>query len=516
MFKVTNVYVIGMFATVGGLLFGCDISSMSGLVSNPVYIGYFNVDSSALSGAVVAVMSAGSFVGAIIAGFLSDHLGRKETILISACCWVVGSILMCAAQNVGMLIVGRIINGLAVGGASMVVPVYQAEIAPRNIRGRIVSFQQWAITWGILIQYLVQYGCSYIPGGNTWPGGNTAVFRIPWGVQMVWGIGLAIFILGFPQSPRWLADKDRWDETLEVLADLHGKGDVNNEEVQYEYREIQAAVKFDREQGANSYIECFKQGYAGRTFLGMCIQMWSQLTGMNVMMYYITFVFQGAGLSGNTANLTASLVQYILNVLATIPAILYLDRWGRRPTLIYGAFAMCIFLFIVGAIMGARGHAVSDPTNPAVNWALAEGDTSGSIALIVMIYLFVCSFATSWGPCSWTYPSEIFPLRIRSKAVALATATNWAFNTGLAEWAPPMMQSINYKAYFFYAIMNLAAGIHVFLACPETKGRTLEEVDALFNSGVPAWKSKHVDSHELAAKLEGDDANIEKKEVESA
>jgi MFS family permease len=152
MFKVTNVYVIGLFATVGGLLFGCDISSMSGLVSNQVYTGYFQINTAALSGAVVAVMSAGSFVGAIIAGWLSDHLGRKETILISACCWVVGSILMCAAQNVAMLIIGRIINGLAVGGASMVVPVYQAEIAPRNIRGRIVSFQQWAITWGIMIQ----------------------------------------------------------------------------------------------------------------------------------------------------------------------------------------------------------------------------------------------------------------------------------------------------------------------------------------------------------------------------
>ncbi|KAI8583511.1 hypothetical protein K450DRAFT_204553 [Umbelopsis ramanniana AG] len=499
MFKVTNVYVIGLFATIGGLLFGCDISSMSGLVSNQTYMDYFGVaDSPAKAGAVVAVMSAGSFVGALVAGVLSDKLGRKETILIAAICWIIGSTLMCAAQNLGMLIVGRIINGFAVGGASMVVPVYQSEIAPRNIRGRIVSFQQWAITWGILIQYLVQYGCSYVPGADT---GNTAVFRIPWGIQMIWGIGLAIFILGFPQSPRWLADKDRWDECLATLADLHAGGDINNEEVQFEYREIQAAVKFDREQGANSYIECFKQGYAGRTILGMCIQMWSQLTGMNVMMYYITFVFQGAGLQGNTANLTASLVQYILNVLMTIPAILYLDRWGRRPTLIYGAAAMSIFLFIVGAIMGGRGHAVVTD-NPSVNWSLDPSDKSSSIALIVMIYLFVCSFATSWGPCSWTYPAEIFPLRIRSKAVALATATNWAFNTGLAEWAPPMMEAIQYKAYFFYACMNLAACIHVYLACPETKGRTLEEVDVLFTSGVPAWKSSHVASEELAAKIE--------------
>lgn len=153
MFKVTNVYVIGLFATIGGLLFGCDISSMSGLVSNQTYMNYFGVaDDPAKAGAVVAVMSAGSFVGALVAGVLSDRLGRKETILIAAICWVVGSTLMCAAQNLGMLIVGRIINGLAVGGASMVVPVYQSEIAPRNIRGRIVSFQQWAITWGILIQ----------------------------------------------------------------------------------------------------------------------------------------------------------------------------------------------------------------------------------------------------------------------------------------------------------------------------------------------------------------------------
>jgi MFS family permease len=166
MFKVTNVYVIGLFATIGGLLFGCDISSMSGLVSNQTYMDYFGVaDSPSKAGAVVAVMSAGSFVGALVAGVLSDRIGRKETILVAAICWIVGSTLMCAAQNLGMLLVGRIINGLAVGGASMVVPVYQSEIAPRNIRGRIVSFQQWAITWGILIQVKSLYDdvciCGY-------------------------------------------------------------------------------------------------------------------------------------------------------------------------------------------------------------------------------------------------------------------------------------------------------------------------------------------------------------------
>lgn len=183
-----------------------------------------------------------------------------------------------------MLVVGRIIAGLCVGLASSIVPIYQAEIAPKEIRGRIVSLQQWAITWGILIQYYIQYGASFTGGGPNNPNQGTAAFRIPWGVQAVPAILLFFGLFFFPRSPRWLASNDRWEEALKVLAELHGKGDINHPKVLAEYTEIEEALRFEREMAVSSFKELVAPKMAQRVFLGMSVQMWSQLSGMNVMM----------------------------------------------------------------------------------------------------------------------------------------------------------------------------------------------------------------------------------------
>ncbi|KAG0037560.1 hypothetical protein BGZ89_008225, partial [Linnemannia elongata] len=186
-----------------------------------------------------------------------------------------------------------------------------------------------------------------------------------------------------------------------------------------------------------------------RVFLGITLQSWSQLTGMNVAMYYIVFIFQGAGITGQNANLQASSIQYVLNVLMTIPAILFIDRWGRRPVLIIGSIFMALWLFLIGGLMGAYGSALVSPGNATTTWAI-QGNDSASHAVIACSYLFVCSFAISWGPVSWTYPAEIYPLRIRSKAVSLSTASNWAFNFALAYAVPPLLESIQYRTYFIF------------------------------------------------------------------
>ncbi|KAG0030155.1 hypothetical protein BGZ82_007545 [Podila clonocystis] len=478
---LNNVYFLGGFATMGGMLFGFDISSMSGVVGTKRYQEYFNFPSSSLQGGIVASMAAGSFVGALIAGPFADKYSRKYTIMLAASIWIVGSIIQCASVNVGMLIVGRIVNGIAVGLASMIVPVYQSEIAPKNIRGRIVSLQQWAITWGILIQFFIQYGCSKIQ--------SNASFRVPWGIQVVPGAILLAGTVLFPFSPRWLADQGRWEETLTVLANLRANGDRNDPLVQAEYKEIEDAVNFDKTQAARSYAELFRKPAVRRVFLGMTLQSWSQLTGMNVAMYYIVFIFQGAGITGEDANLKASSIQYVLNVLMTIPAILYIDRWGRRPILLAGSTFMALWLFLIGGLMGRFGSATSFDGNKTTTWAIQNNDPA-SHAVIACSYLFVCSFAISWGPVSWTYPAEIYPLRIRAKAVSLSTASNWAFNFILAYAVPPALQHIQYRTYFIFAAFCVAMTIHVFFMFPETKGRTLEEMDEVFNSDVPAWKTR--------------------------
>lgn len=185
--------------------------------------------------------------------------------------------------------------------------------------------------------------------------------------------------------------------------------------------------------------------------------------------------------------LTAS-IQYILNVALTLPAILFLDRWGRRPSLLLGSFGMMTLLFAVGALEAVYGQPNRDPSLAAISWALV-GHPSVSKAVVAMSYLFVCTFAVTWGPTSWTYPSEIFPSKIRAKAVSLATASNWAWNCALAFAVPPLLWSINWKMYMIFATFNGAAFIHMFLTAPETKGKTLEEMDDVFDSGRPAWKA---------------------------
>ncbi|KAG0369674.1 high affinity glucose transporter [Gamsiella multidivaricata] len=490
---LNNVYFLGGFATMGGMLFGFDISSMSGVVGTERYQEYFKHPSSSLQGGIVAAMAAGSFLGALMAGSLGDRISRKRTIMLAACIWIVGSIIQCASVNAGMLIVGRIINGVAVGLASMIVPVYQSEIAPKNIRGRIVSLQQWAITWGILIQYFIQYGCSFIQ--------SNAAFRIPWGIQVVPGLILLAGISVFPYSPRWLADQDRPEEALEVLANLRANGNKNDPAVLAEFKEIQDAITFDRTLAARSYAELFRYPNAKRVFLGMTLQSWSQLTGMNVAMYYIVFIFQGAGITGQNANLQASSIQYVLNVVMTIPAILFIDKWGRRPVLLVGSTFMALWLFLIGGLMGRFGSATSFDGNSTTTWAISN-NSSASHAVIACSYLFVCSFAISWGPVSWTYPAEIYPLRIRSKAVSLSTASNWAFNFILAYAVPPALQNIQYRTYYIFGGFCVAMTIHVFFMFPETKGRTLEEMDELFNSDIPAWKTRALPASKLEHDIE--------------
>jgi len=221
-------------------------------------------------------MPAGSFVGALLVTKLADLLGRKKTVIISGWIFVLGSILQSAAVDRSMLVVGRILSGLGVGIASAIVPIYQSEITAPDIRGRLVSMQQWATTWGILFQYFVEFGCSYING--------TASFRIPWGLQMIPAIMLSLGMMAFPESPRWLIDHDRSPEALTILADLHGRGNPDNALVQLEFAEIREQVAFERTEGAKSYMDLFKRGVLRRVGLGCSLQMWSQLSGINVMM----------------------------------------------------------------------------------------------------------------------------------------------------------------------------------------------------------------------------------------
>ncbi|BGP27342.1 high affinity glucose transporter [Rhodotorula toruloides] len=491
-----NQYLVGSLPTLGGLIFGLDISSMSAQLSNPYYLSTYNHPDSTLQGLINAVMPLGSFFGALFNSYLCDFLGRKWCIIISGWLWVIGAIVQSTSKNVGALMGGRVVAGLAVGLASAIVTIYQAEITKPQLRGRIVSIQQLSIIVGICVQYFIQFGFSYLESDNS--------FRIPWALQLIPGAILGSLMFIFPESPRWLMDHGRDDEALQILADVHAAGDTEDSLVQLEFSEIKRQIAFDNQQGAKSYLDLLKPDVRLRVFLGCADQMWSQLSGMNVMMYYVVYVFQGAGLQGRRAELIASSVQYALAVACTLPAVIWLDKIGRRPLLVGGSAAMATCLMIVGALQKTLGHKLVGAEAAATTTWVVTGHKAGSYAIIVFSYLFVCSFSATLGPVSWTYASEIFPTRVRGKAVSFATASNWIFNFILSMTTPDAFRNIQYRVYFLYGTFNVCSFFHFLFMYPETKGRTLEEMEEIFDgtNTFRAWRAPPAKGAKTVADLE--------------
>ncbi|KOS16821.1 High-affinity glucose transporter [Escovopsis weberi] len=472
MYRIWNIYVLAAFGTIGGMIFGFEISSMSAWIGSDQYLEYFNYPNSSQQGGITASMSAGSLIGSLLAGWLADKMGRRIALQIAAVDWIVGAVLQCSSQNVAHLVVGRIVSGLAIGVTSSQCIVYLSELAPSRTRGRIVGIQQWSIDWGILIMYLISYGCSISID-------TPSAFRISWGLQAVPGAVLFVSLFFFPESPRWLASKDRWEECHEVLANLHAKGDRDNLVVLAELEEVREAARIAAESNSLGYIGLFAPNMWKRTMVGVSAQVWQQLLGGNVMLYYLVYIFNMAGLSGNVA-LTSSIIQYVIFLVTTGGVLFVIDRIGRRWLLIYGAIFCGIIHFIVGAVMAVNGHHVdSIDGNEILKWQIGGPPAKSVIALC---YIFV-------GIWAWIYCGEVFPLKYRAKGVGLAAAGNWAFNLALAFFVPPAFTNIQWKAYMIFGTFCIAMVFHVYFTYPETAKKSLEEIDELFEKGIPAWRS---------------------------
>ncbi|KIY46120.1 sugar transporter [Fistulina hepatica ATCC 64428] len=473
-FTVYNPYAIAATAVLGGFLFGSDMTSVSAFLDVDSYLDYFHHPDDTTQGGITASMPAGAFIGALVAGPISNRLGRKKSISFSTIFWIVGCALSSASQDVAMLVVSRVIKGICVGWTSSQVPVYLAEQSPKAIRGRLVGAQQLAITVGLLVMFYVSYGCSFLDG--------VGAFRLAWGLQIIPGAILGLMMQFLPESSRWLAGHDRFEEAEEVIARIHNLP-MDSPEVQEEMEEIREAIRIERESAEIGYMDLFRWKLLSRTIAGISVQVWSQLCGMNVMMYYIVYVFQMAGLSGNT-NLISSSIEYVITFVMTIPAVIWVDKWGRRPTLLVGSAFMAIFLFATAGLLASDGYYVPDGVadNADIRWTINGAPSKGVIACS---YLFVASFAITWGPVSWIYISEIFPRSIRAQGSGVATSTNWIFNFALAFFVPPAFKNIQWKTYIIFAVFCVASFIQVFFTFHETKGRSLEEISDLFEAR--AW-----------------------------
>lgn len=312
--------------------------------------------------------------------------------------------------------------------------------------------------------YYITYGASFT--------GTKAAFQVPWSVQIVPAVVMFTGLYFVPRSPRWLASKDRWEEALKVLADLHGNGDPSHPIVQAEYTEIKEAMEIDAAMGKVSWKELVDPKSFQRISSGIFIHIWTQLSGNNALLYYITYIFQMAGLTGNT-KLIASSIQYVINVVMTLPAILFLDKVGRRPALIFGSITMMAFLYATAGLLKVYGHGVPGGLdgNAVVTWVVHGPASSGVIACT---YLLVASYSTTWAPISWVYPPEIYPIRLRGKVVSVATSANWILSFAINYFTPPAFQNLAWKTFLIFGTFNVASGLHAFFFFPETKGKSLE------------------------------------------
>ncbi|GAA5936407.1 sugar porter family MFS transporter [Sporobolomyces koalae] len=467
---------VGMaaFAAFGGFLYGYDTGYISGVKEMPAWVAIFGdrqpdgtyMLSSGTNSIVTSILSAGTFVGALLAYPAGDFLGRRFGIISFLCLFFIGVALQTAATKLSEFAVGRVFAGLGVGGTSCLVPMYQAECAPKSIRGGLVACYQWMITIGLLIAAIVVNGTKNING--------RAAFQIPIGLQFIWGMILVVGLLLLPESPRYLLMKGRDEKARKSLSRIL-RDAPDSQQVNEELAEIAANLHHERSLGNASYIDCFRSGpgrNALRTWTGIGLQALQQLTGINFIFYYGTQFFENAGIN---RPFLITIATNVVNVGATIPGIWAVDKLGRRGLLLYGAAGMAVSQLIVAAV------GVATPAN----------DQTSQKVLIAFVCIFIAHFAATWGPLAWVVTSEIYPTTTRAKQMSLSTASNWLLNFGIGYATPylvdkaPGSAGLQSNVFWIWGGCCVLCFLFTFFFIPETKGLSLEQVDILYrNSSI--------------------------------
>jgi sugar porter (SP) family MFS transporter len=423
----------------GGLLFGYDTGVISGalLFIGRDFHGLTSFDKELLT----SILLIGAAVGALAAGRIADRIGRRPTVLGTAALFVLGVMLAAFAPSYGVLVTARVVIGLAVGSASMVVPLYIGEVVPPRIRGALVSFNQLAITTGILASYLVDYGLA---SRQNW--------RLMFGLAAIPAILMFVGMLFQHESPHWLVAQGREDEARAVLRRVRDEGDI-----EAEIAEVR--VLSTRHSGLR---ELLSPAVRHVMIIGVALAVFQQITGINTIIYYAPTLLSSAGL-GNSAALLANVVNGAVNVLMTIVAIRLLDRTGRRPLLLSGTTGMVAGMLLV-----------------AVTFAVGGSHLHGGTAYIAIagLLLYTGSFAIGLGPVFWLLISEIYPVKIRGQAMSVATMANWGANFVVTISFLTLLSAIgNAGTFFLFAGLSVVSLAYFQRQVPETKTRSLQDIE---------------------------------------
>ncbi|MCF8372614.1 MAG: D-xylose transporter XylE [Bacteroidales bacterium] len=460
------VFMLTLVATLGGLLFGYDTAVISGTVGSleKFFIdpfGYTETYANFIEGLVVSSALIGCIIGGLVGGLVSLHLGRKRGLMLAAILFLFSALGSSMPEFlirplgegdhtfINIFIVYRIIGGIGVGLASMLSPMYIAEVAPPHIRGKLVSWNQFAIIGGMLVVYFVNYSIA-LQGDDSWL--NNIGWRWMFASEAI-PAGIFLLLLFFvPETPRYLVIKNKDEQALRVLTKINGPAKAN---------EILADIK-------NTVAHKSGKILAFGVFvivIGIMLSVFQQFVGINVVLYYAPEIFKNMG-SGTDSALLQTIIVGIINLAFTVVAILSVDRFGRKPLQIIGALGMAGFMFALGFTFFFK--------------------QLGLAALVFMLGYVAC-FAVSWGPVTWVLLSEIFPNRIRGRAMAMAVAAQWISNYFISSTFPILdkssflVEQFNHGfAYWIYGIMGLLAAWFVWKWVPETKGKTLEEMESLW------------------------------------
>ncbi|MDL2245718.1 D-xylose transporter XylE [Parabacteroides sp. OttesenSCG-928-J18] len=448
------IFAITLVATLGGLLFGYDTAVISGTVDSikanfiiPNGLGDFAL------GATVSSALIGCIIGGLISGFLSNRYGRKRSLQIAGFLFFLSALTSAFPEvlfftkgepSIGLLLAFncyRIIGGIGVGLASAVCPTYIGEIAPADMRGRMVSFNQFAIIFGMLVVYFVNWG---IAKGQTTEWVHDMGWRYMFASEAIPAGLFFLFLFFVPETPRYLALIREEKRALSVLEKIN----INKERAKQILDEIVATVSENTKSKLLSYGKKV-------IVIGILLSVFQQFVGINVVLYYAPTIFENMG-AGRDASMLQTIVMGLVNVIFTVLAIMTVDKLGRKPLLIIGSIGMAVGMFAVAIL--AYLHIIN-------------------ILTLVFIIIFTASFMMSWGPICWVYISELFPNKIRGQAVAIAVAAQWAANFFISSTYPSMMSFSEPMTYGFYGLMAVLSMLFVWKMVPETKGKSLEEIE---------------------------------------